>query len=290
MTYKTVLMHCNDNRRIKNLLAPTLIIASRFQSHVVGLSVVPPVSVIPVGAFEAPPVIVDAHCELYRQEVPAMRRQFEETMTGKPVTSEWRDADAGPFGVADVVLEHGRTADLIVASQTDDDWPAGGWLDVADRLALESGRPVLIVPNGQASAQIGNRILVAWNGRREAARAVFDALPLLKHASATKVVRISESDVAEEQVSPDICSALVRHGVKTDRDRDRDLAGRRGSGDYGTSRSFQCGSGGDGMLRTLALARVRIRRCHAPFSPENATSGADVALNRNWICSNANKG
>ena len=36
-----------------------------------------------------------------------------------------------PFGVADVVLEHGRTADLIVASQTDDDWPAGGWLDVA---------------------------------------------------------------------------------------------------------------------------------------------------------------
>ena len=63
--------HCNDNRRIKNLLAPTLIIASRFQSHVVGLSVVPPVSVIPVGAFEAPPVIVDAHCELYRQEVPA---------------------------------------------------------------------------------------------------------------------------------------------------------------------------------------------------------------------------
>lgn len=215
MTYKTILMHCNDNRRLKNLLAPTLIIASRFQSHVVGLSVVPPVSVIPVGALEAPPVIVDAHCELYRQEVPAMRRQFEETMTGKPITSEWRDADAGPLGVADVVLEHGRTADLIVASQSDEDWPSGGWLDVADRLAVESGRPVLIVPNGQASAQIGNRILVAWNGRREAARAVFDAMPLLKHASATKVVRISESDDAEEQVSPDISSALVRHGVET---------------------------------------------------------------------------
>jgi nucleotide-binding universal stress UspA family protein len=217
MTYKTILMHCNDKRRINTLLAPTVKLASTFQSHVIGLSVVPPVSVVATGALEAPPIIVDAHCELYRQDVAPMRQQFETTMAGRPVTFEWRDLDASAFGVDDVVVEHGRTADLIVALQTDADWPFSEWLDVADGVAVESGRPVLIIPNGRASAQIASRVLVAWNGRREAARAVFDALPLLQQADAVKVMRISEGDEDIELPAADICHSLVRHGVKTDK-------------------------------------------------------------------------
>jgi hypothetical protein len=137
MTYKTILMHCNDKRRINTLLAPTVKLASTFQSHVIGLSVVPPVSVVATGALEAPPIIVDAHCELYRQDVAPMRQQFEAAMAGRTVTFEWRDLDAGAFGVIDVVAEHGRTADLIVALQTDADWPFSEWLDVADGVAPE---------------------------------------------------------------------------------------------------------------------------------------------------------
>jgi nucleotide-binding universal stress UspA family protein len=214
MTYKTILIHCNSTDRMGALLAPTLTLASAFRSHIVGLSVVPPVTVVATGAIEAPPLIVDAHCDLYRQEVPAMRRQFEEATIDRPVTSEWRDLDADAFGVLDVVLEHGRSADLIVASQTDDDWPASQWLDVADHVAVESGRPVLIIPNDHASALVGGRVLVAWNGRREAARAAFDALPILKQATAVKVVTIAETDEPSQQPGADVCTALARHGVK----------------------------------------------------------------------------
>ena len=214
MPYKTILVHCNDKQRMTALLAPTLTLASVFQSHVIGLSVVPPVSVIATG-FEAPPIVVDAHCEFYRQQVPVMRREFEEAMSGRPVTSEWRDVDAGAFGVGDVVLEQGRTVDLIVAHQTDPDLPASQWLDVADRVALESGRPVLIFPEGRSSAQVASRVLVAWNGRREAARAVFDALPLLKQASAVRVVSIGETgEDAQQRAGIDICDALSRHAIK----------------------------------------------------------------------------
>lgn len=219
MSYKTILLHCNDQRRIARLLSPALALADRFQSHVIGLSVVPPISVITTGAIDAPPIIVDAHCELYRQENAVMRRQFEEAMAGRSFTAEWRDADAGPFGVIDVVLDHGRAADLIVTSQTDREWATSEWLDVADRVAVESGRPTFIIPNASARNRIGSRVLVAWNGRREAARAVFDALPILKRAAATKVVWIdqeTESDIEPER-SQDICEALVRHGVKCDK-------------------------------------------------------------------------
>jgi nucleotide-binding universal stress UspA family protein len=133
--------------------------------------------------------------------------------------------DAGAFGVVDVVVEHGRTADLIVALQTDPDWPLTEWLDVADRAAVESGRPVLIIPNGRASDRIGSRVLVAWNGRREAARAAFDALPLLQQASAVRIVRVREDDAEVDQPGADICRSLIRHGVKVDRTADIEAAG-----------------------------------------------------------------
>jgi nucleotide-binding universal stress UspA family protein len=214
MTYKTILVHCNDMRRIKAALAPALQIATTFQSHIIGLSVAPPVLVVSTGALEAPPIIIDEHCEQYRQNVVPMQQQFEAAMADRAVTFEWRHLEANAFGVADVILEHGRTADLIVALQADPDWPLSDWLDVADSVALESGRPALVIPNRRLSDRIGSRVLVAWNGRREAARAVFDALPLMQGASAVRVVTINEGDKDKEWPGTDICRNLVRHGVR----------------------------------------------------------------------------
>ena len=98
-------------------------------------------------------------------------------------------------------------------SQTDDNWAASEWLDGADRVAVESGRPTLIISNAAARNRIGSRVLVAWHGKPEAARAVFDALPILKQAAATKVVWIDQ-ETDEPERGQDICEALVRHGVK----------------------------------------------------------------------------
>ena len=148
-----------------------------------------------------------------------MRQQFEEATAAKSFRAEWRDADAGSFPVVGLVLDHARVSDLVVASQTDHEWPASGWLDVADLVAVGSGRPVLVIPNASRLTHIGSRVLVAWNGRREAARAVFDALPILKHAEAIKVVWIDpQSDGEPERtLGQDICEALLRHGVRCDK-------------------------------------------------------------------------
>lgn len=37
MSYKTILMHCNDKRRIEALLAATVHLAEKFQAHLLGL-------------------------------------------------------------------------------------------------------------------------------------------------------------------------------------------------------------------------------------------------------------
>ena len=217
MPYKTILMHCNDARRIATLLTPAVRLAETFQAHLVALSVVPPVAVFSAGAPMGPPIIVDAHCQLYRAENPAMKAAFEDAARGRGFVAEWAEDEAQAFGVADVVLEYARAADLVIAMQTEPDWPGTERLDVADRLAIESGRPVLIVPNAGSHERVGDKVLVAWNSRREAARAVFDALPILQCAKEVRVVWVnpqSERERTQDVPAGDICAALARHGVK----------------------------------------------------------------------------
>ena len=217
MAYKTILMHCNDKRRIHASLATTLGVAEKFQAHLLALSVVPPVAVVSTGMPDGVPIIIDEHCKLYREENSAMKEAFEAATRGRAVVGEWRDDDADAFGVGDRVLSYARAADLVVASQTDPEWPGSDRLDVAGRLAMESGRPVLIVPNTGLHERVGERVLVAWNARREAARAVYDALPILQRAKEVKVIWVnpqSEREFAQDVPAADICTALHRHGVK----------------------------------------------------------------------------
>jgi nucleotide-binding universal stress UspA family protein len=214
--YKTILVHCNDTRRIRALLAPAVGLAEVSAAHLHALSVVPPMGVISDGAG-SPPIVIDEHCQLYREENPAMRLAFDDAVRGRGLVPEWQDCDAGALAVADCVVPYARTADLVIASQADPAWAGSNWLDIADRLVLESGRPVLIVPNTGVYERVGEKVLVAWNGRREAARAIFDALPILQRAEEVKVVWVnpqSESEIAGDVPAADICTALARHYVK----------------------------------------------------------------------------
>ncbi len=218
MAYKTVLVHCNDARRIARVTEAAATVAKRFQAHLVGVSVTPPVAVIPSGMPGTPDAIVlDDQCVAYRKDNPALRAAFEAAAGGSGLSIEWREADAGSSNVGDTVLQHARAADLIIAAQTEPGWQGSAQLDVADRLAVESGRPVLIVPNEGLHETYSRKILVAWNARREAARAVFDALPLLQRAREVKVIWVNpqeEDGAAMDVPAADICAALARHGVK----------------------------------------------------------------------------
>ena len=213
--YKTILVHINDDRRIERLLAPAVVLAEKFEAHLLALSVVPPIAVItePNGYS----MVIDDHCKAYRERNPAMRAAFEAAVANRGFTTEWRDEDAGAFPVIDRVLPYARAADLNIANQTDRGWATSGWLDVADRLPIEAGRPVLIIPNTGTYARAGEKVVVAWNGRREAARAAFDALPMLRQAKEVRVVCVnpqSEDEPPGDIPAANICAALARHGVK----------------------------------------------------------------------------
>jgi nucleotide-binding universal stress UspA family protein len=63
------------------------------------------------------------------------------------------------------------------------------------------------------------RLLVAWNGSREAARAVHDALPFLIAAERTAALIVdpqAQASEVGEQPGADLAAHLARHGVRVE--------------------------------------------------------------------------
>jgi nucleotide-binding universal stress UspA family protein len=215
MPYKNVLVHCNDKRRLPSLLEPAVALCSDFDARLVGISVTPPIAVIPAGIPGTPDtIVVDAHCKAYRAENPEMKVSFEAAARARNVAAEWREDDAGSGSVAKTVLRHARAAGLLIAAQSAPEWMGSLALDIPDTLALESGRPVLIIPNKGMQHTIGKRVVVAWTNRREAVRALFDAIPFLRRAD--KVILLEVDPAAEEAEKGsrlDVCATLALYDV-----------------------------------------------------------------------------
>ena len=102
-----------------------------------------------------------------RKEAELIAATFAEATANQPFVAEWRSLKVPHVDLAGVVMDHGRSADLIVAGQTDPDWDLSPLMDFPERLALESGRPVLVVPYAGQFGEIGRNVVIAWKSGRE---------------------------------------------------------------------------------------------------------------------------
>lgn len=117
--------------------------------------------------------------------------------------------------IPDIVGMRARYTDLGLYLPSDDqdkqlaDKALGGFV-------YQSARPFLVVPENAAVSLKPKRVMVAWNGTKEASRAVYDALDMMSEAEDVRVVIVdpvaSEFDQGEEPGS-DIAAYLARHGA-----------------------------------------------------------------------------
>jgi nucleotide-binding universal stress UspA family protein len=215
MSYKTILVHLNDERRVAGLIDAATSLGQRYDAHVIALYVMPPIPTYGPTAFGAG--YIQSALQTFRDEADRVRVAFESASRGRPIIPEWRLVEPGERSVADCIVEQGRCADLIIIGQRDRDFDFSSVLDVPERIIIESGRPVLVIPNAGRFPKIGERVTIAWHARREATRAVFDALPLLQHADRVRIVWVNPQDdraLARDLPGAEIAATLARHGVK----------------------------------------------------------------------------
>ena len=217
MDWNTILVQLSNPRRTDVLASVAGRLAERSNAHLIGLNVANALAHMPAMPALVGPEDFAAFEAIDDETAARLKAAFDQVTQNRAFVAEWRNVRIVGMEPVAAVIEHGRAADLIVASQSDPDWEMSGLFDAPERLALESGRPVLIVPYAGRFGEIGKRVMVAWSGKREGARAVFDALPLLKSADKVALLCVVGGDADGESgqlPGAEIAASLARHGVK----------------------------------------------------------------------------
>lgn len=221
MSYKTILVHADQSRNAVARVAMAVALARDHGAVLVGAAVSGVSGLVyPLDPGIVPGGVLDAYFGALRSQLNAALLQFERLAAPSGVTRETRLLvdDAGQ-----ALAQMARFADLVVLSQDDpDESLAFGDPRLPDHVILNAPRPVLVVPvTEQRTAGPPRRILLAWNGSRQAAAAVTAALPLLARADTVTVAAFSEDrtdamdgETVRNVEHADLKIFLERHGVQ----------------------------------------------------------------------------
>jgi nucleotide-binding universal stress UspA family protein len=146
-------------------------------------------------------------------QIESAERCFHDRRCALGIEGDWYVLEPRDVGKA---VGLARTADLIVIGQADRGARRTAALNPAD-IVVACGQPVLVVPFAGQFPEIGRQALVAWDGTPEAARALNQAFPLIRNASAVTLVTIAGPRWEVSRGCPAISSVirhLARHGIE----------------------------------------------------------------------------
>jgi nucleotide-binding universal stress UspA family protein len=169
------------------------------------------------GVFVAPEVLTAAGSPLdppisrEADHAEQVEQFFRSELRRHGVEGEWHLLSPGE---AAALIDLAKSFDLTILGQLSPETRSSAFHP--DEIIVASGRPILVVPYAGTFDTVGRRALVAWDGTREAARAVNDALPLLTHAEAVTVMYVGAQEASLEQHRPSlerVAGHLQRHRI-----------------------------------------------------------------------------
>lgn len=216
MGYKTILAVLDTPKNAQQISNFAITLAETYQSHIVGLHAETIAAVPLVAPMEIPdPATVQALQDMAHTETVNVERIFRDLAERNGTSHEWRSFLSSAGYSSGSLVDSARTVDLVIAAQGDNSLLSESRADLENFL-FESGRPVLLVPYILKEPKPIKRVLIAWNGSREAARAVFDSLPLLKQAASVEVLVIDppeRGDRSPELAGTELAATLARHDI-----------------------------------------------------------------------------
>jgi nucleotide-binding universal stress UspA family protein len=189
MTFKAINVHLDDGPACDVRLQVAVRAAVHFGGVLAGVYLVPTAEVTPSVAALLPPPVLEQRLRESGDAQKKAELHFRQRAARPGFRFDFRAPAGDPM---DAAVAHARCADLTVVGQPDaEDRNVGFARRLAEHVLLESGAAMLVVPYIGAGSDLGRHVMIAWDGGRESARAVRDALPMLVEADAVTVVRVT---------------------------------------------------------------------------------------------------
>lgn len=211
MSLTSIMVTVDSGKACAKRLDYALAMAAKFDAHLIGLYVRPTSDLPAYISAQLNEAAIRAHNEAVAEAQDKAQKGFDDAVNrnGYGSRAEWRVAEGDP---TDIAAWHARYVDLVVTGQDDPDDDVDGMVD-AEHLVLASGRPTLICPYSFTFKAVADHPMVAWNGSREAARAIGDALPVLSKASRVTVLAVNPKRSLGDTPGSGIALHLARHGI-----------------------------------------------------------------------------
>jgi nucleotide-binding universal stress UspA family protein len=217
MSFKDILVHADSTPVSRIRLRLALSLARRFDARLTGLHVIPPPHVPPYFKPSAVARIGKLYAESAREAAARAEVLFHEETERAGKKGEWECVDGE---LAERIAERARFADLLILGQFDtENPPALSAFLLPAKVVFDAASPILVVPNAETSSDVGKRVVAAWDGSCEAARAIRDGMPLLRVAEQVSLLAIDpvrREHIQDGPDAPQLAAHLVRHGVQVE--------------------------------------------------------------------------
>ncbi|WP_114945432.1 universal stress protein [Microvirga calopogonii] len=211
---KDIMVHLDGSAEDEIRLEYGQAIATASQSHLIGIftNLLSDLTVpIPMDGGGAAIQVLAELDERARRDGDVTAQRLTERLATLQVPHEFCRLD-GTYGVLSAeVAELARCADLFIATRPQREPDRTDWSDLAEAVLFGSGRALLLVPPGRRRQGPIRTVLVAWNGSREAARALREGLDFIEQAARTIVLVIDPPEGTQPWSEVEL--HLARHGV-----------------------------------------------------------------------------
>jgi nucleotide-binding universal stress UspA family protein len=191
-------------------------VADTFGAHVVGIaSVFDPI--VPIsGTGYIPAEVIDTQLADNQSAAKAAVDRFAASASRAGISAEPLTLSASAAGAGDQFGRLARRFDLAIVGQAEPETSAVEEL-IAESTLFQSGRPMIVVPYIQKAPLKLDRVMVCWDGGRQAARAIADAMPILEKAGKVEIVIVANERGKQDEIEgADMGQHLARHGLKVD--------------------------------------------------------------------------